>query len=86
MPPRRRFPLARTIAQYLWPYRLQFTVAVLQVLLISACELLKPWPLQIVIDDVLGGKKPTMGGFVGTVLSLTTTFAAAVMPVDPGAE
>ena len=52
---RRRFALARTIAKYLRPYRLAFAVAVLQVLLISACELLKPWPLKIVVDNVLGG-------------------------------
>ena len=51
----RRFALTRTIWQYLRPYRSSFAVAVIQVLLISACELLKPWPLKIVVDNVLSG-------------------------------
>ncbi|HXP04080.1 MAG TPA: ABC transporter ATP-binding protein [Stellaceae bacterium] len=55
---------------YLRTYRWQVVWALAQVFLIAGFELLKPWPLQIVIDDVLGGKKPAMGGFVGTVLSL----------------
>ena len=41
---------------YLRPYRLRFLWALAQVFLIAGFELLKPWPLQIVIDDVLGGK------------------------------
>jgi ATP-binding cassette, subfamily B, bacterial len=41
---------------YLRPYRLRFAWALAQVFLIAAFELLKPWPLQIVVDDVLGGK------------------------------
>src|SRR5204863_136665 len=35
-----------------------------------ARELLKPWPLQIVIDYVLGGKSPAIGGPIGSMLSL----------------
>ena len=31
---------------------------------------MKPWPLQIVIDHVLGGKTPPIGGPVGELLSL----------------
>jgi len=42
-----------------------------QVFLITAFELLKPWPLQIVIDYVLGGKTPP-GGPAGPLLSLPT--------------
>lgn len=38
------------------PYRLQFAAAVAQVFLIVAAELLKPWPIKIVIDNVLGGQ------------------------------
>ena len=48
--------ILRRIAAYLWPYRGRFGLAFLQVALISALELLKPWPLQIVIDSVLGGR------------------------------
>ena len=40
---------------YLRPYRLRFRWALAQVFLIAGFELLKPWPLQVVID-VLGGK------------------------------
>ena len=61
--PRRRFPLVRTIARYLRPYRLSFALALLQVLVISACELLKPWPLKIVVDNVLGGTALSMAPF-----------------------
>jgi ATP-binding cassette subfamily B protein/subfamily B ATP-binding cassette protein MsbA len=48
--------ILRRTAAYLWPYRRRVGVALLQVALISALELLKPWPLQIVIDSVLGGR------------------------------
>lgn len=41
---------------YLRPYWGRVTWALLQVLLIAGFELLKPWPLQVVIDNVLGGK------------------------------
>jgi ATP-binding cassette, subfamily B, bacterial len=38
----------------------RLTLAVSEVLLISALEVLKPWPLKIVIDNVLGGAKPKL--------------------------
>jgi ATP-binding cassette subfamily B protein/subfamily B ATP-binding cassette protein MsbA len=41
---------------YLRPYRLRFAWALAQVFLIAGFELLKPWPLQVVIDNVLGRK------------------------------
>ena len=41
---------------YLRPYRLRFLWALAQVFLIGGFELLKPWPLQVVIDNVLSGK------------------------------
>ena len=41
---------------YLKQHRWSIAWALLQVLLIAGFELLKPWPLQIVIDNVLGGK------------------------------
>src|SRR4029077_5532235 len=55
---------------YLRTYRWQVVWALAQVFLISGFELLKPWPLQIVIDYVLGGKKPAATGVVGSMLSL----------------
>ncbi len=48
--------ILRRTAAYLRPYRWRAALALLQVAVISALELLKPWPLQIVIDSVLGGK------------------------------
>jgi ATP-binding cassette subfamily B protein/subfamily B ATP-binding cassette protein MsbA len=41
---------------YLRPYRGLVGWALLQVFVIAGFELLKPWPLQVVIDNVLGGK------------------------------
>ncbi len=51
--------MRREIFRYLWPYRVTFAIALVQVIVISACEILKPWPLKVVIDHVLGGKPPT---------------------------
>ncbi|MBI3768888.1 MAG: ABC transporter ATP-binding protein [Deltaproteobacteria bacterium] len=55
----------RTIAHYLRPYRLGFAIAIGQVLLISACELLKPWPLKLIVDNVVGGAPVTLPGLAG---------------------
>jgi ATP-binding cassette subfamily B protein/subfamily B ATP-binding cassette protein MsbA len=55
------FTMSKKILKYLWPYRFPFLIALAQVFIISGCELLKPWPLKIVIDNVLGGK-PTPWG------------------------
>ncbi|HEY8874008.1 MAG TPA: ABC transporter ATP-binding protein [Stellaceae bacterium] len=60
---------------YLRAHRRQLAWALAQVFLIAGFELLKPWPLQIVIDYVLGGKPPPAGGPIGgapigTLLSL----------------
>src|ERR1700747_2906890 len=41
---------------YLKRHQRSIAWALFQVLLIAGFELLKPWPLQVVIDDVLGGK------------------------------
>jgi ATP-binding cassette subfamily B protein len=41
---------------YLRPYRWRFAWALLQVFLIAGFDLLKPWPLQLVIDHVLAEK------------------------------
>src|SRR4051794_4430330 len=55
---------------YLKAHRWQVAWALAQVFLITGFELLKPWPLQIVIDYVLGGKSPAIGGPIGALLSL----------------
>ena len=46
----------KKVLGYLWPYRFPFLIALAQVFVMSGCELLKPWPLKIVIDNVLSGK------------------------------
>jgi ATP-binding cassette, subfamily B, bacterial len=55
---------------YLKAHRCQVAWALAQVFLVAAFELLKPWPLQIVVDYVLGGRTPPSGGLLGDMLSL----------------
>ena len=55
---------------YLKAHRGQVAWALAQVFLIAGFELLKPWPLQIVIDYVLGGKPAPFGGPLGDLFSL----------------
>jgi len=43
------------VSGYIWPHRARILWALAQVCLISALELLKPWPLKLIIDSVLGG-------------------------------
>jgi ATP-binding cassette subfamily B protein len=62
--------MLRKIWPYLRVYRWQVVWALAQVFLIAGFELLKPWPLQIVIDYVLGGKAPPADSLIGTVLGL----------------
>ncbi len=59
---------------YLRAHRGAVALALVQVFLVAGFELLKPWPLQIVIDYVLGGKPtPASGPFaawpIGAILS-----------------
>jgi len=49
-------PVVLKVLGRLRPHRFLFAGAVAQVLLIGFLELLKPWPLKIVVDNVLGGK------------------------------
>jgi ATP-binding cassette subfamily B protein len=58
---------------YLKAHRWQVAWALGQVFLITGFELLKPWPLQIVIDYVLGGTPAPVGGLIGSFLSLPPT-------------
>ena len=57
--------MKRTVRSYLKPYWPAFSFALGQVLFISALELLKPWPLKIIIDNVLSGKPLPWGPAVG---------------------
>ncbi|MCU0589512.1 MAG: ABC transporter ATP-binding protein/permease [Syntrophobacteraceae bacterium] len=58
--------MIRKILPYLRPYRAPFALALSQVFMISGLELLKPWPLKMIIDSVLGDK-PLPWGLSGTV-------------------
>ena len=50
--------ILRRTAQAMWPHRWGVALGLGQVAVINALELLKPWPLQLVIDSVLGGSPP----------------------------
>src|SRR3981189_2554747 len=65
--------MVATFLPYLKAHGWQGAWALAQVFLITGFELLKPWPLQIVIDYVLGGKPAPVGGMVGSFLSLPPT-------------
>ena len=54
--------LGPKVLRYLWPYRYRFFFALSQITLISALELLKPWPVKVVIDNVISGQ-PFSWGF-----------------------
>src|SRR6266446_2210719 len=45
----------RDVLRYMQPYAGRLALALAAVFITSALEVLKPWPLKIVIDNVLGG-------------------------------
>jgi ATP-binding cassette subfamily B protein len=49
--------LRRQVFAALRPYRVMLGFALVQVVLIGGAELLKPWPLKVIIDNVLGGQQ-----------------------------
>ena len=52
--------------RYLRPYAWRLALAVVEVLLIGAMEVLKPWPLKVVIDNVLAGA-PIRSGWLAAI-------------------
>ena len=77
--------LALKLLPYLRPYRMRFLWALIQVFLIAGFDLLKPWPLQLVIDDVLGGKSsnlPLLAGLSGAALLIVA--CAGLVTVNLG--
>ncbi len=77
--------LALKLLPYLRPYRMRFLWALIQVFLIAGFDLLKPWPLQLVIDDVLGGKSstlPLLAGLPGAALLIVA--CAGLVAVNLG--
>jgi ATP-binding cassette, subfamily B, bacterial len=57
--------MLKKILPYLRPHRWRITWVLAQVFLIAGFELLKPWPLQVVIDNVLGGKPVALSALQG---------------------
>src|SRR5579871_1578786 len=65
--------VAAEMRRHLW--RLLFAIG--EVLIISALEVLKPWPLKIVIDNVLGGAPPRLSWLQGLTPSALLGTACA---------
>jgi ATP-binding cassette subfamily B protein len=79
--------LGGKLLPYLRPYRLQFGWALLQVFAIAGFELLKPWPLQIVIDHALGDKPMggRLAGFSSVDLLIVACVAIVAIQIGAGA-
>ena len=60
---------------YLRPHRWPVAWALAQVFVMAGFELLKPWPLKVVIDNVLGGKPLALLGFSETPTDRLLIFA-----------
>jgi ATP-binding cassette subfamily B protein/subfamily B ATP-binding cassette protein MsbA len=69
--------ILRRTAQAMWPHRGRVAIGLAQVAVISALELLKPWPLQLVIDSVLGGAPPHWPALAGLGREALLAVAAA---------
>jgi ATP-binding cassette subfamily B protein len=67
----------RRISPYLRPYRLRLAFAVGLVFVISFAEVAKPWPLKVVVDNVLGGKPLALAGYPGEMSASTLLAVAA---------
>ncbi|MGH7899109.1 MAG: ABC transporter ATP-binding protein [Candidatus Binatia bacterium] len=75
-----RPPIARRLLHYLRPYRWAFLFAIGQVFLMSAFDLLRPWPLKIVVDSVLGDHPLPFGWqWPGSKLGLLAASAASLV-------
>jgi ATP-binding cassette subfamily B protein len=73
------------LAPYLKAHRWRIAWALLQVLLIAAFELLKPWPLQIVIDNALGGKPFPIAALSSSPVKLLLLACVGMVVVHFGA-
>lgn len=70
------------VARALGPYRRRFSFAVLQVVILSGLEILKPWPLKLVIDYVLPRIRPPwpiLAGFSPAALLALATLGLVVI-------
>jgi ATP-binding cassette subfamily B protein len=69
----------RKVLPYLRPYLATFAFCLFLVLALTAFELVKPWPLQIVVDNVLSGKPSTLPGISGLPTELLLIVACAAL-------
>src|SRR5215472_16750852 len=80
--------LLRHVARYLRPYAGAFVFAVIQVLLLAMLEVLKPWPLKLVIDYVLPRQSPPWQWLTGWspagLLALATIGLVVIYGVQGG--
>src|SRR6516165_6072856 len=84
----RNLAMLKKLLPYLRPYRWLIAWALLQVFLMAGFELLKPWPLQVVIDNVLGGRPFQIGAFSSsspTLILLGACLALVVVHFGAGA-
>jgi len=70
---------------YARPHLWSIGWVLLQVLLMAGFELLKPWPLQVVIDNVLGGKPIPIAGSSSSRAGLLLLACIAIVFVHFGA-
>lgn len=71
--------ILRRFAPTLKPYRGRMMMGGVLVLLVAAIELALPWPMQIIVDNVLQDKKPT--GWKATLLAPVTDSPIATIAV-----
>ncbi len=79
--PSARQGLAAKIFGYVLPYGRVFCLALVQVFLISAFDLLKPWPIKIIVDHALGGKPLHLGGVEAYLPDLVTLAACGLVAI-----
>jgi ATP-binding cassette subfamily B protein/subfamily B ATP-binding cassette protein MsbA len=76
---RQTLRLLRKILRRLAPYRVAFVGSVAQVLLIGVLELVKPWPLKVIVDDVLGNGHLDWPGLAGASSGRLLLIACGVL-------
>src|SRR5215510_9786353 len=77
--------MAKQLLPYLKAHRWRIAWALLQVLLIAGFELLKPWPLQIVIDNALGSKPFPIAALSSSPVQLLLLACVGMVVVHFGA-
>jgi ATP-binding cassette, subfamily B, bacterial len=67
----------RTLLRYLNPYKYLFILGLGLVGLASAMELIKPWPLKLAVDQIIGGQPLEVFGWTPDLAAMTVTFKLA---------